>query len=166
VRLQVIEPAIEPILVDRLIGEQMHSAARRYQSSAMRSSSTARRTVPHRAPPPASPRRRVPFRPEAAARTVPRAPSRATVPAPRARRQIDASALDANALQAYRHREMSAAVVEQPALVQGRRSDGMPAPAPQMRPCSMVRKTGRSSAHPRLRPPASCSMRDGRCVAR
>ena len=115
VREQAIERAIEPILVDLLIAELQQIAKRRAAIPILGNVQLARRL--------AEPRRhqhRRHLRPGDALlahRQQPLAQLLEPHPAPQRQRQVDIAeltrALDANALQANRHRQLFAAVIEQ-----------------------------------------------------
>ncbi len=92
VREQMIEPAVEPILVDLLIAELEQIAKRGAAIPVPGNVQFARRLAASQAPPPSSPRRCVPGPSEAGACTTPRALPHATRRAPDTHRQTGASA--------------------------------------------------------------------------
>src|SRR6516165_3098025 len=92
---QMIEGAVETILVDLLIAELQQIAQRCATVPSPRqcaTRSTARRTAPQLEPPPSWPMQCAPFQSAAVARTDPQAPFRATAQAQDTRHQTDASA--------------------------------------------------------------------------
>ncbi len=132
VREQMIEPAIEPILVDLLIAKLQQIAKRRAAIPVLGNVQLARRL--------AEPRRHQhgrhlrPGDALLADRKQPLAQILKPHPAPQRQRQIHIAkltrALDANALQPHRHRQISAAVVEQLRLLG--RADQTPRQRPRL----------------------------------